>query len=183
MQIARDISHIPRSLELVMAGPTNGDVATTVAKILSTQEEAARGASGTSPRLIPDVSTSIAHVLACDLVALTSRTLPTEQWVELHRRAALDLYRLGGWPDASLKRSQLAALWSSAARFSPDLPRRLRKEKWNVRRIEARRLVMAQVRSLLGTHTEALRRILPGKNTFIERRSFDHLFAAVEAMQ
>jgi len=181
MQIARDVTQIRCSLELIMAGPSNGvDVGVVVAKCLSTQEEAARGASGASPRLIPQVSTSIAHVLASDLVTLSGRTLRPEQWVELHGKAAYDIYGIGGWPDRSLRRSQLAALWSSAARFGPDVGRRMLKEKWNARRSNARRLVVAQLRSRLGARLDGLRRILATKDASVDRRSFAHVFEALE---
>lgn len=183
LQIASEITHIRRSLELVMAGPSNGvDVGRTVAKILSTQEEAARGASGTSPRLIPQVSTSIAHVLACDLVAVAGWTLRPEEWVEVHGKAAYDLYGMTGWPDRSLRRSQMTALWRSAGRFGPEVHRRLLREKWNARRSNARRWVVAQLRGRFSTTFDGLRRILATQDASVDRRSFADLFDALQTM-
>jgi hypothetical protein len=182
MQIAHEVSYIRRCLELTMAGPSNGvDVSRTIAKVLSTQEEAARGASGASPRLIPQVSTSIAHVLASDLVAVSGRTLRPEQWVELHGKVAYDLYGIGGWPDRSLRQSELAALWRSASRFGVEAHRRALMQKWNARRSNARRLVAAEVRSRFGTSLDGLRWILGGQTASVERRSFERLVTALEA--
>jgi hypothetical protein len=184
MQIARDVSHIRRSLELVMAGPSNGvAIGQTVATFLSTQNEAADGASALSPRLIPDLSASVSHRLASDLVALSSRTLSTEQWVELHRRAAFDLCDTSGWPDRSLKRSQWAALSSSAARFAPEVRFQILRAKWDARRSKAKRFVTEELRRRFGTGVEALRQLVFAKrDAAIDKRPFDHLFAALDAI-
>jgi hypothetical protein len=181
MQVAREVISIPRSLELVLTGPSNGvAVGAKVAHIWGTQDEAATGDSGAAPPLIPGVSASIAHLLASDLVAVSGRTLEPEQWMELHRRTAFDLYHVEGWPYRSLRQAQLLALWTSAERFGPELRGRLRREWWNVRRGKARAWLAGQLRRHLGARVHDFRRVIARRDAHFERRQVEHLFAALE---
>jgi hypothetical protein len=184
MQIARDVFHIRRSLELVAAGPSNGAaISQKVAGLLSTQDEAAKGASGVAPKLIPALSTSVAHALASDLVAVSGRTLRADQWAELHGRAAFDLCSTSGWPDGSTKRSQWAALWRSAARFGPGAQRQILKATWNARRSKARRVVTEELRGRFGSRIAELGRVVFAKrDAGTDRRAFDDVFSALDAI-
>jgi hypothetical protein len=182
MQIARDVAHITRPLELIIAGPSNGvALSSNVGAILGTQEEAARGASGLPPALIEGVSTSVAHALACDLMAVARRTPQPDEWATIHRKAARDLYTVEGWANRSAFRGQQAALWASAERFGGGLRRQLIVEGWMARRAKARARIAARIRKGLGERVSAVRRLLPGAATF-ERRRFDHLFQALDAL-
>jgi hypothetical protein len=180
MQVARDLVHVARPLELVWVGPSNGvAVSTKVASIQRTQEEAARGASTSSPPLIPGLSLSIAHLLACDLVAVSNRALRPEQWIELHRRALFNLYALDGWPDRSLFRGQIAAIRTSAARFGPALVRRLFVDELKARRNRVNARIAAHVRTRFGERAAALRRFLRPDRTRT-RRTVEHLYEALD---
>jgi hypothetical protein len=181
MQVAREVTHIRRTLEWRIVGPSNGMAVTNVKALLSTQEEAARG--GASPRLIPGISASVAHLLASDLAALSGRPLRQDQWVELHRRTAFDLYRAEGWPDRPFRQAQLRALETSAARIAPEFARALSRERWGAYRAKARRLLSGQLRKRLGPRVDGLRRILAGPNTQVVKRSFGSLFEALDALQ
>ncbi len=181
MQTARHVTHIPRPLEVVVAGPSNGvAVGMSAAHLLNTQAEAA--VAGSSPPLIPGVSASISHLLASDLVAISGRALGAAQWTELYRRTAFELYRAGDWPDASMQRNQVHALLASARSFDPDLSRRLARENWNAARAKARGFLSMQLRKHLGPRVDGLRRILLGPDPFIKKRSFESLVAALEAI-
>jgi len=181
MQIAKAVTYIPRPLELVISGPSNGfSVVHRVSQLLGTQAEAASGASGASPPLIPNVSSSNAHLLASDIVAVSGRTLRRDQWIELHARAMYDLHYISDWPDASFRRSQLLALRKSAAFFEPEVRHRMRQEAWKASYRRARALAVAQIRSHAGFLEQGLRRIQWRHDTSTERRSFDHLFVALD---
>jgi hypothetical protein len=180
MQIAKDVTHVNRTLELVMSGPSNGiAVGLKASQVLATLQDAAQGASGVSQPLIPDISASIAHLLASDLVALSGRTLGPKQWVELHRKTAFDLYRLEDWPDPAFRGTQFRALQNSLARLGLEVPNLLLREKWNARRSKARWLVGKNLRPRFGTSIDAFRRILGRMDRSLEKRSFDHVFAAL----
>jgi hypothetical protein len=182
MQIAREVTCIGRPLELAVAGPSNGVlVGRRASHMLDTQEEAARGGSGASPRLIPGVSASIAHLLASDLVAISGRTLSGAQHRELHAKAAFDLYSLAGWPTRSSRRSQMVALHSSAARMGAETERRVRLAKWNARRGLARERVVDYLRAAAGTQLGRLRRALGAEDQSVDRRPFEDLRAALNA--
>ena len=183
MQTAETLAHIGQTLELVIAGPSNGvAVSAQVSGILGTQEDAARGSSGLPPPLIDGVSVSVSHALACDLVATAGRTLRIDQWEELHRKAARDLYYVGGWPDRAAFLAQRAALFSSADRFGLDLRPQLMREAWKARRAKTRARIGAAVREHLGERVVAMHRALRGGDALMKRRPFDHLFGALDAL-
>jgi hypothetical protein len=126
LQVARDVRQIPVALELALAGPSNGfDTAVFVSRLLETQKDAARGASGPAPSLIPGLTASYMHLLACDMAAVSGRSLRTDQWEELHLKATHDLYFMGGWPEPGMRERERAVLWKSAERFGPGLRNRM----------------------------------------------------------
>jgi hypothetical protein len=76
----------------------------------------------------------------------------------------------------------MTALWRSAGRFGPEVHRRLLREKWNARRSNARRWVVAQLRGRFSTTFDGLRRILATQDASVDRRSFADLFDALQTM-
>jgi hypothetical protein len=181
MQVAREVTHIRRPLEWRISGPSNGVAVANVTALLKTQEEAARG--GASPPLIPNISASVAHLLASDLAAVSGRSLREDQWIELHRRTAFDLYRAEGWPDRPFRQAQLRALETSAVRIAPEFARTLSRERWKAYRAKTRTLLSGQLRKRLGPRVDGLRRIVAGPNTQVVRRQFGSLFEALDAFQ
>jgi len=183
LQIATDVRHIPLSLELVLAGPSNGiDVGVQVRRILETQRDAARGSSGVSPSLIPGLLASITHLLACDVAGACGRSLRADEWEELHARAAYDLYFLDGWPEPGMFARERAALWVSARRFGFGVQRRMVAGALAGKRAQWIRRVKEPIQRQLGERRlHEIRAARALRSTLLARREFDRLFDALEA--
>lgn len=180
MQIARNVVHVPRPLEIRLEGPSNGAAMHRVRHVWSTQSEAAR--AGTSRPLIPGVTASNAHLLLSDLVEISGRPLTPERVVELHRRAGYDLYRAEDWPDRPSQRAQLAALYRSAAQVAPSIPRVIAAEKWKARRARLKANLVLRLRRQFGTRVDGLWQYLSRGPTNLTKRRFESAFAAVAAL-
>jgi hypothetical protein len=180
MQVAKSVIHVPKPLELRVAGPSNGFAMHRVKHIWATQEDAAR--AGTSRPLIPGVSASNAHLLASDLVEISGRPLSRERMAELYRRTAFDLYRAEEWPDRASRRAQLDALYEAAARIDPSLHRVIAGEKWNARRSRIKAEATSHLRRRLGTWVDGLWHRVTRKPTQLAKRSFESVYAALAAL-
>jgi len=181
MRVARTVMHVHRPLELVIVGPSNGvAVGVNVSHILRTQEEARQGASGSSVPLIANLSTSISHLLASDLIAVSGATVRDDQRIGVHVRAARDLCRLANWPNAGFKSSQWHALRNSAAHLGPEARRRVMQEAWRRPRIAARAFLAVHGRSLLGSRMDDLQKVLGRQDPLMARTSVEHVFAALD---